>query len=117
MFDINDIDSVKRAIRVDHDFDDELIMNVYVPSAIQQVKTAVSLNTKDEPFYKDNPIFNLAVLNIVAHHNDNRSTTSNEQSFYIPQSSLTLIQALRGNLVNWRKKNGIEGDSIEFEQS
>lgn len=113
MFDLDNKESVKRAIRVDHDFDDDLIMSVYVPSAIQQVKTAVSLDERDQPFFEDNSIFNLAVLNIVAHHNDNRSTTSNEQVFDIPQSSMTLIQSLRGRLVQWRKEHGIE--VVEYE--
>lgn len=113
MFDLNDKESVKRAIRVDHDFDDDLIMSVYVPSAIQQVKTAISLDERDEPFFENNSLFNLAVLNIVAHHNDSRSITSNEQMFDIPQSSLTLIQTLRGKLVKWRKEHGIE--VVEYE--
>lgn len=80
-------------------------MDVYLPGAINEVKTAVSLNEEDEPFYKDNPTFNLAVLNIIAHHNDNRSITSNEQSFDIPSSSMKLVQTLRSDLVKWRKEN------------
>lgn len=105
MFKLDDIESIKRAIRVDYDYDDDLIMNVYLPGAIKEVKTAVSLSEEDEPFYKDNPLFNLAVLNIVAHHNDNRSITSNEQAFEIPASSTALIQTLRSDLAKWRKEN------------
>ena len=105
MFDLESKESVKKAIRVDHDFDDDLIMNVYLPGAINEVKTAVSLNDEDKGFYENNPLFNLAVLNIVAHHNDNRSITSNEQSFDVPASSLVLIQTLRSNLAKWRRDN------------
>ncbi|WP_210126664.1 head-tail connector protein [Staphylococcus sp. GDY8P83P] len=105
MFKLDNVESIKRAIRVDHDFDDDLIMNVYLPGAINEVKTAVSLNSEDEPFYKDNPTFNLAVLNIIAHHNDNRSITSNEQSFDIPASSMKLVQTLRSDLAKWRRDN------------
>lgn len=105
MFELDNVESIKRAIRVDHDFDDDLIMNVYLPGAINEVKTAVSLNSEDEEFYKNNPTFNLAVLNIVAHHNDNRSITSNEQSFDIPASSMKLIQTLRSDLAKWRRDN------------
>lgn len=105
MFKLDNVESIKKAIRVDHDFDDDLIMNVYLPGAINEVKTAVSLNSEDEPFYKDNPTFNLAVLNIIAHHNDNRSITSNEQSFDIPASSMKLVQTLRSDLAKWRKDN------------
>ena len=105
MFDLESKESVKKAIRVDHDFDDDLIMEVYLPGAINEVKTAVSLNEEDEAFYKNNALFNLAVLNIVAHHNDNRSITSNEQSFDIPASSMKLVQTLRSDLAKWRKDN------------
>jgi uncharacterized phage protein (predicted DNA packaging) len=105
MFDLESKESVKKAIRVDHDFDDDLIMDVYLPGAINEVKTAVSLNDEDKGFYENNPLFNLAVLNIVAHHNDNRSITSNEQNFDVPASSLSLIQTLRSNLAKWRLEN------------
>ena len=105
MLDLKSKESVKKAIRVDHDFDDDLIMDVYLPGAINEVKTAVSLNDEDKGFYENNPLFNLAVLNIVAHHNDNRSITSNEQSFDVPASSLALIQTLRSNLAKWRRDN------------
>lgn len=105
MFKIDNVESIKQAIRVDHDFDDDLIMEVYLPGAINEVKTAVSLNVEDEPFYENNVLFNLAVLNIVAHHYDNRSTTSNEQAFEVPASSVKLVQTLRSNLAKWRKDN------------
>lgn len=105
MFKIDNVESVKKAIRVDHDYDDDLIMDVYLPGAINEVKTAVSLNDEDASFYEDNQLFNLAVLNIVAHHYDNRSTTSNEQSFDVPASSMKLIQTLRSNLAKWRLDN------------
>ena len=105
MFDLESKESVKKAIRVDHDFDDDLIMNVYLPGAINEVKTAVSLNDEDEEFYENNPTFNLAVLNIIAHHNDNRSITTNEQNFDIPASSMKLVQTLRSDLAKWRRDN------------
>ena len=105
MFDLESKESVKKAIRVDHDFDDDLIMEVYLPGAINEVKTAVSLNEEDEAFYKNNGVFNIAVLNIIAHHYDNRSTTSNEQAFEVPASSVKLVQTLRSNLAKWRKDN------------
>ncbi|MDN6218476.1 MAG: head-tail connector protein [Enterococcus sp.] len=105
MFEIDNVESIKKAIRVDHDFDDDLIMQIYLPGAINEVKTAVSLKQEDEPFYENNPTFNLVVLNTIAHHYDNRSITSNEQAFEIPASSAKLVHTLRGNLADWRKKN------------
>lgn len=105
MFKIDNVESIKQAIRVDHDFDDDLIMEVYLPGAINEIKTAVSLEEKDQPFYENNGVFNLAVLNVIAHHYDNRSTTSNEQAFEVPASSIKLVQTLRSNLAKWRKDN------------
>ncbi|MCF1633066.1 head-tail connector protein [Tetragenococcus koreensis] len=105
MLQIDNVDSIKKAIRVDHDYDDDLIMQVYLPGAVNEVKTAVSLEDEDKDFYKDNPTFNLAVLNTIAHHYDNRSITSNEQAFEIPASSTKLVQTLRANLTKWRKEN------------
>ena len=105
MFRLDNVESVKKAIRVDHDFDDDLIMEVYLPSAINEVKTAVSLAEEDESFYENNVLFNLAVLNIVAHHYDNRSITSNEQSYDVPASSMKLVQTLRSDLAKWRRDN------------
>src|SRR5699024_12065854 len=90
MLDLESKESVKKAIRVDHDFDDDLIMNVYLPGAINEVKTAVSLNDEDKGFYENNPLFNLAVLNIVAHHNDNRSIRSEEHTSEL-QSRFDLV--------------------------
>lgn len=52
MFKIDNVESIKKAIRVDHDFDDDLIMEVYLPGAINEIKTAVSLEEKDQPFYE-----------------------------------------------------------------
>ena len=48
MFKIDNVESIKKAIRVDHDFDDDLIMQVYLPGAINEVKVAVSLDEKDD---------------------------------------------------------------------
>ncbi|NQE00353.1 phage gp6-like head-tail connector protein, partial [Staphylococcus xylosus] len=31
MFKLDSVESVKKAIRVDHDFDDDLILEVYLP--------------------------------------------------------------------------------------
>lgn len=52
MFKIDDVEAIKQAIRVDHDFDDDLIMEVYLPGAINEIKTAVSLRKKINLFMK-----------------------------------------------------------------
>ena len=105
MFDLNNVESVKKAIQVDFDYNDDVIMDVYVPNAINEVKTSVSLRVEDDPYFKDNPTFNLAVLNTVKHHNDNRSITSEVALTEIPSSSMKLIQTLRAGLAKWRAEN------------
>ena len=100
------IENIKNAIRVDHDFDDNEIQHLYLPAAKRQVKGAV---TNDEGFYASNDevnsLFNLAVINHVAHHYENRSTTTQFEKVEIPQSSLALIQALRGEYAKWKSAN------------
>lgn len=104
MFNIDSVESIKKSIRVDYDIDDDEIMYVFLPNAIDSIKTAVSLNESDEPFFKDNPTFNRLVLITIAHMQDNRSQTSNEQSFDNP-SYLSGIQTLRAKLAKWRLDN------------
>ncbi|RIL22708.1 head-tail connector protein [Staphylococcus gallinarum] len=100
------IENIKNAIRVDHDFDDNEILYLYLPAAQRQVKGAI---TDDEGFYTSNDevtsLFNLAVINHIAHHYENRSTTTQFEKVEIPQSSLALIQALRGEYAKWKLAN------------
>ena len=114
MFKLDDIESIKRAIRVDHNLDDDLILNVYLPAAQRQIKAAISLDEKDYSFFESNSVYNLAVLNTLAHHYDNRSSTTDTPKQEVPLSSLTLIQALRGDLEKWRAENvEVDTDGLE----
>ena len=61
MFKLDDIESIKRAIRVDHNLDDDLILNVYLPAAQRQIKAAISLDEKDYSFFESNSVYNLVV--------------------------------------------------------
>ncbi|MCY1039647.1 phage gp6-like head-tail connector protein [Staphylococcus nepalensis] len=47
----------------------------------------------------------MAVINHVAHHYENRSTTTQFEKVETPQSSLALIQALRGEYAKWKSAN------------
>ncbi|OFJ79146.1 DNA-packaging protein [Staphylococcus sp. HMSC056G08] len=101
-------------IEMDFDLDDNYIMGVLLPSAINEVKGAVSTNKEDEPFFENNSTFNLLVLNIMRHHYENPSTTSQFQKFEVPTSSLSLIQRLRGDLAVWRLENlNTESESMK----
>lgn len=104
-FDLNDINDVKNAIRVDEysDWDDRQIMGVYLPAAKQKVMSAV---TMDEDFYTSSEgvesLFNLSVLNHLANYYENRSITSQFEKSEIPANSLAIIQTLRGLYAVWK---------------
>ena len=56
MFKLDDIESIKRAIRVDHNLDDDLILNVYLPAAQRQIKAAISFDEKEYSFFESNSV-------------------------------------------------------------
>ncbi|ALN76064.1 head-tail connector protein [Staphylococcus agnetis] len=98
------LEEVKNRIRVDHDFDDEEIQGLIYASE-QQIQGAVSGYKKADAFYKDNNLYYLAVINQVGHHYENRSSTSQFQRHSVSQSSLALIQTLRGAYAVWKLEN------------
>ena len=99
MFELT-LENIKNRIRVDADFDDFEIEHMLLPAAKAKVKGAV---TDNEAFYTSTPeiesIFNLAVINHIGHDYENRSTTTQFAKTEIPESSLALIQTLRGGLM------------------
>lgn len=96
------LETIKNAIRVDHDFDDEQIEYLLLPAAEQEVQGAISGYGKADQFYKNNALYNLAVINYIGHHYENRSTTSQFEKHDVPASSLALIQTLRGSYETWK---------------
>lgn len=97
-----DIKSIKIGIRIDHDFDDDYIENVLLPAAERQVQGAITGFGVDTSFYKGNALYNLAVINHIGHHYENRSITSQFDKTEIPASSLSMIQSLRGEYAKWK---------------
>lgn len=102
MFELT-LENIKNRIRVDADFDDLEIEHLLLPSAKAEIKGAV---TDNEAFYTSTPeiesLFNLAVINLIGHHYENRSTTTQFAKTEIPESSLALIQTLRGAYAKWK---------------
>lgn len=101
------LDNIKNRLRIDDgDFDNEEIEHLLLPAAKREVKGAV---THEEDFYTSNTevesLFNLAVLNIIAHHYENRSTTTQFEKIEVPRSSLALIQSLRGEYAVWKSED------------
>ncbi|PTJ53929.1 head-tail connector protein [Mammaliicoccus sciuri] len=103
MFELT-IDNIRQAIRVDHDYDDDYISQLLLPASEQYVKGVVS-NGLDDDFYKDNLNYRLLVLNHIGHHYENRSTTTQFIKHDVPQSSLALLQRLRGEYALWKLEN------------
>ncbi|MBW0770503.1 head-tail connector protein [Mammaliicoccus lentus] len=103
MFELT-IENIKQAIHVDDDFDDNYIEGLLLPQAEQYVRGVIS-NGSDEEFYKDNLNYRILVLNIIGHHNENRSTTSQFIKHPVPASSRSLLQRLRGEYAIWKLEN------------
>ena len=103
-----ELEEVKNRLRVDHDFDDDEILGL-IQASEQEIQGAISGYGKADEFYKDNALYNLAVINQVGHHYENRSTTSQFDKHNVAPSSLALIQSLRGAYALWK----LEGSNIE----
>lgn len=102
-----ELEEVKNRLRVDHDFDDDEIEGL-IQASEQEIQGAVSGYGKADEFYKGNALYNLAVINQVGHHYENRSTTSQFAKHNVAPSSLALIQSLRGAYALWKS----EGSNI-----
>ncbi|MDS3898548.1 head-tail connector protein [Staphylococcus hominis] len=103
-----ELEEVKNRLRVDHDFDDDEILGL-IQASEQEIQGAISGYGKADKFYKGNALYNLAVINQVGHHYENRSTTSQFDKHNVAPSSLALIQSLRGAYALWKS----EGSNIE----
>ncbi|MGV3095501.1 head-tail connector protein [Staphylococcus borealis] len=103
-----ELEEVKNRLRVDHNFDDDEIEGL-IQASEQEIQGAVSGYGKADEFYKSNALYNLAVINQVGHHYENRSTTSQFAKHNVAPSSLALIQSLRGAYALWKS----EGSNIE----
>ena len=99
-------ENIKKWIKVDGGYtdDDELIEKMLKPQAERYVRGVIS-NHKDEEFYKNNDNYNLLVLNIISHHHESRSTTSQFIKHSVPESSRSLLQRLRGEYAIWKSEN------------
>ncbi|PTF20437.1 DNA-packaging protein [Staphylococcus devriesei] len=96
-----ELEEVKNRLRVDHDFDDDEILGL-IQASEQEIQGAVSGYGKANAFYKGNALYNLAVINQVGHHYENRSSSSQFTKHDVPHSSLALIQSLRGAYAVWK---------------
>lgn len=99
------LETVKRACRVDYDFEDDLI-ELYMSASQSVIKGAVNKKEEYSDFYIDNPTYTLAVIQLTKHYFDNRSATTEFNLSKVPVGTLTLIQSLRQDYANWRASHG-----------
>ncbi|MBC1402138.1 phage gp6-like head-tail connector protein [Listeria booriae] len=98
------IEMIKNHLKVEHDFDDDLISQIYLPTAQSEIKGAVSFQD-DESFFENRSTFNMAVLLLVGHYYENRKATSLNNMNEIPFGVDSLIQRLRGEHSKWNLDN------------
>lgn len=99
------LETAKRACRVDYDFEDDLIQ-LYMDASQSVIKGAITKNEKYSDFYTDNPAYTLAVIQLTKHYFDNRSSTTEFNLSKVPVGTLTLIQSLRQDYANWSASHG-----------
>ncbi|KMT58903.1 head-tail connector protein [Paenilisteria newyorkensis] len=99
-----EIGIIKKHLKVEHEFDDDLISQIYLPTAQSEIKGAVTFQD-DTAFFKDRSTFNTAVLLLLGHYYENRKATSLNNMNEIPFGVDSLIQRLRGEYSKWKSDN------------
>lgn len=94
-----DLQLIKKHIRVDHSFEDELIED-YISWAEAEIKDSVSTEEiRNELFFDDNPHFNRAKVMLVAHYFENRIGYTEKSLTNTPDAILSAVQKLRASYV------------------
>lgn len=96
-----EIENLRNTVKVDHQFDDDLLLNVYLPASQWEIKRAItSTETPEtEAFFTDNRLFELAVLLLVKYYYDNRVAADAVSRIEVPFGVESLIQTLRGDFL------------------
>lgn len=91
-----DISQLKKHIRVDHNFEDELIES-YMFWAEEEVKDSVSTSlTRNEEYFEGNAHFDRAVALLTSHYFHNRLPMSEVNFTNLPSGINSAIHKLRG---------------------
>lgn len=91
-----DLDILKNHIRVDHGFEDALIVQ-YQKWAEAEVKDSVSTSaTRNEDYFNDNPHFEKAVILLTSHYYHNRLPMGEVKQANLPFAINSAIHKLRG---------------------
>lgn len=91
-----DLQILKQHIRVDHDFEDDLIEQ-YQLWAEEEVKDSVSTApNRDDDYFKGNPHFERAVVLLTSHYFENRLPMTEVNLKSVPYAITSAVQKLRG---------------------
>ncbi|EBH4248332.1 phage gp6-like head-tail connector protein [Listeria monocytogenes] len=99
-----DLATAKAHLKLEHDEDDNIIQNIYLPAAENEVIGAVTLEN-ESPFFDDNAVFEIAALLLLSANYENRKATSLQKQNEVPFALISYIQRLRGDYKKWTLKN------------
>ncbi|NPC94796.1 phage gp6-like head-tail connector protein [Bacillus sp. WMMC1349] len=89
------LERLKLALRIDHNFDDDLIKQLK-DAAEHYIMDAVTLSPNREAFFKDNPKFDTAVIFLVGAWYEQRVSSIDKALEEIPFGVTSFIQQFRG---------------------
>ena len=94
-----ELEDLKKHLRVDHDFEDELIKQ-YQVWAEEEIKDSVSTApNRDDDYFEDNPHFERAVVLLTSHYFENRLPMTEVNLQTIPFAITSAVQKLRGGYI------------------
>ena len=93
-----DINTIKKHLRVSHDFEDDLI-EMYVEWAKSDILSSVTTsNDVDMEYVEDSFQFKKAVVLLTSFYFEQRLTISDKKKVEMPYGVLDAIQKLRGDV-------------------
>lgn len=99
---MDNLDNLKEHMRVDNDFDDELIKS-YQSTAISHLINSIGGKPDDE-FYQNNDEFDLAVKMLTDQYYRERSATTNNNQKNVAYGVQSIILQLKPAYQLWRKQ-------------
>lgn len=91
-----ELETIKRHIRVDHSFEDDLIER-YIVWASEEIKDSVSTSlTRNEDYFENSTHYEKAVILLVGHYFENRLPMIGTELKNLPYGIQSAIQKLRG---------------------
>lgn len=95
-----ELSRMKKHLRVDHDFEDELIAD-YQLWAEEEIKDSVSTEAlRSEIFFTESKHFERAVCLLTAYYFENRIGYAEKALTHAPDGILSAVQKLRGSYIS-----------------